>query len=192
MSELNGLVNEDPRSLLLRMRRKHLERVCKAYEIPVPEGATADLMRELIGNWPVPIDVTAPLPNGDKNGWLRVQTRTERGPGRIELYPTDSVPEEIKESRIRKAEQRLMQKLEDQGRHADLKAVTRERDELLKRLKQMEQKIDQKQTEHLAKQLPTYQQMKSELKLRGHKVRRTDKKDEVISQYEQNILRGSQ
>ena len=195
MSELNGLVNEDPRSLLLRMRRKHLERVCKAYEIPVPEGAPADLMRDLISSWPVQIDVTAPLPNGDKNAWHRVQVRSGRdpnGPGRIELYPTDSVPEEVKDRRVHKAEQRLLRKLEDQGRYAELEVVTKERDELLKRLERMEEKIDRQQAERYNQQLPTYQQMKSELKSQGYKIGRAAKKDEVIAQYEQNILAGRQ
>lgn len=83
--ELHDLMSEDARKPVEKLRRVQLNKICRAYDIPVPTGATAEVMVALINS--SGIDVTKPLPDGEAL-MQTVNIPTEEGGFKTEIVPT--------------------------------------------------------------------------------------------------------
>jgi len=81
MAGLAGLVSEDSRPLLQRMRRKQLWDLAKANNIPYPDGAAKTVMIPILEGAGV-----NPLSAGD---WEQVQNKDENGNVSVEMYPVE-------------------------------------------------------------------------------------------------------
>lgn len=78
---------EDPRTPIERLRRHRLWKIADAYEIPYPQGASKEVMIQLLTGHGV--DVTRPLPNGERIPWVNVPVQTEDGRVVHQLYPEE-------------------------------------------------------------------------------------------------------
>lgn len=150
---------DDPRTPIERLRRYRLWKIADAYGIPYQPGASKETMIQLLSANNV--DVTKPMPNGEKIDWIPVPVQTENGGVVNQFYPHEPqaggsstgdvmrVVSEREERKKRKHEEEAERQLEREN--AELKRQVAESREQIGELLAAQQRMGQQFEDMMAR-----------------------------------------